>query len=248
MTPQTTAADSTAQTAAQIAATEGAANLAGLESDGLSREELSRAALEWAHANFGAKLSLLSSMGDEVLVHFASESVPGLDVVFLDTGYHFAETLGTRDAYAASRPINLINVLPLQTVAEQNAEYGEKLHDRDPELCCQLRKVEPMNRALNGYDAWVTGMRRVDAPTRANIGLIEYDDKRDMVKINPLAMWTDEDVQTYTDDHGVLLNPLRESGYHSIGCEPCTRPTAPGEDPRAGRWAGTNKTECGLHT
>lgn len=235
-------------TAAQVAANEGAATLAGLEADGVKREELSRATLEWAQANFGDKLSLLSSMGDEILVHFASETVPDLDVVFLDTGYHFAQTLETRDAYAATLPINLINVLPLQSVGEQDAEHGEKLHDRDPELCCQLRKVEPMNRALGNYDAWVTGMRRVDAPTRANIGLVEYDDKRDMVKINPLAAWTDEDLASYATEHGVLMNTLRDSGYQSIGCEPCTRPTAPGEDPRAGRWAGTNKTECGLHT
>lgn len=244
-----TAAQKSAQTTpAQQAAHDGAAVIAELEATGASRDEISRAALQWAAENFGDKLALLSSMGDEGLVHFASESVPNLDVVFLDTGYHFAETLGTRDAYATSRPINLINVLPLQTVSEQNAEYGEKLHDRDPGLCCQLRKVEPMNRALSGYDAWITGMRRVDAPTRANIGLIEYDDKRDMVKINPLAAWSDEDLADYIDQNGVLLNPLREAGYQSIGCEPCTRPTAPGEDPRAGRWAGTNKTECGLHT
>ncbi|MFZ1363269.1 MAG: phosphoadenylyl-sulfate reductase [Candidatus Nanopelagicales bacterium] len=236
------------KTIAQATAERGAQHLANLETDGLTGQALSQAALEWAATEFGAKLGLLSSMGDEALVHLASEAVPGLDVLFLDTGYHFAETLGTRDAYAATRPINLINVLPLQTVAEQDAEYGEKLHNRDPGQCCQLRKVEPMNRALEDYDAWVTGMRRVDAPTRANIGIIEYDDKRDKVKINPLAMWSDEDLQAYIEANSVLLNTLRESGYESIGCEPCTRPTAPGEDPRAGRWAGTNKTECGLHT
>lgn len=235
-------------TIAQTTAEQGVWHLAQLEESGMTGQALSRAALEWASTTFGPKLGLLSSMGDEGLVHFASDVVPELDVIFLDTGYHFAETLGTRDAYATTRPINLINVLPVQTVPEQNAEYGEKLHNRNPELCCQLRKVEPMNRALANYDAWITGMRRVDAPTRTNIGIIEYDDQRDMVKINPLAAWTDEDLEAYIEANQVLLNPLRESGYQSIGCEPCTRPTAPGEDPRAGRWAGTNKTECGLHT
>lgn len=236
------------ETTAQTVAAQGASHLDQLEADGLTGQVLSQAALEWAAITFGPKLGLLSSMGDEALVHLASASVPDLDVLFLDTGYHFGETLGTRDAYAATRPINLINILPLQTIAEQDAEYGEKLHDHDPALCCQLRKVDPMNRALENYDAWVTGMRRVDAPTRANIGIIEYDDKRDKVKINPLAMWSNEDLQSYIDTNSVLLNTLRESGYESIGCEPCTQPTAPGEDPRAGRWAGTNKTECGLHT
>lgn len=233
---------------AQLAAAAGAKALAELAATGASTIEISRAALAWATTNYGDQLCLLSSMGDEALVHFAAATIPDLDVVFLDTGYHFAETLGTRDAYQGSQPINLINVLPLQTVAQQDDEYGEKLHDRDPGLCCELRKVEPMNRALANYGAWITGMRRVDAPTRSNIGVIEYDDKRDMIKINPFALWTDDELATYIDEQQVLLNPLRESGYQSIGCEPCTKPTAPGEDPRAGRWSGSTKTECGLHT
>ncbi len=164
----------------------------------------------------------------------------------MDTGYHFAQTLGTRDAYEATRPIKIINMFAKQTVAEQDAEFGAKLHDRDPTACCAMRKVEPMNRALEGFDAWTSGMRRQDAPTRTSIGIVEYDAKRDLVKINPLATWTQVDVDSYIETNQVMLNPLRQLGYASIGCQPCTAFGTP-DDPRAGRWAGSDKTECGLH-
>jgi phosphoadenosine phosphosulfate reductase len=144
--------------------------------------------------------------------------------------------------------VNLISILPKQTVAEQDAEYGAQLHDRDPERCCALRKVEPLERGLKPYTAWINGMRRVDAPTRTDIRVVDYDAKRGMVKISPLAGWTDEDVAEYVEAHGVLVNPLFQDGYTSIGCAPCTRRVQPGEDPRAGRWTGFAKTECGLHT
>jgi phosphoadenosine phosphosulfate reductase len=139
-------------------------------------------------------------------------------------------------------------VLPLLTVAEQTAQYGEDLFGTDPDTCCALRKVEPLERGLSPYAAWVTGMRREDAPTRSDIPLVGWDAKRDKVKLNPLAAWTQDDLDTYISTHGVLLNPLRQDGYASIGCAPCTRRVAPGEDPRAGRWSGLSKTECGLHT
>lgn len=204
--------------------------------------------LAWAGTTFGSDLVVASSMGDEVLVHLASRAVPGVDVIFLDTGYHFAETLGTRDAFAATTDIRLRTILPLRTVAEQDAEHGPRLHDRDPNLCCALRKVEPLERGLAPYGAWVTGMRREDAPTRTDIAVVGWDAKRDKVKLNPLAAWTQDQVDAYATEHQVLLNPLRQLGYASIGCAPCTRAVAPGEDPRAGRWSGKNKTECGLHT
>lgn len=204
--------------------------------------------LRWAAATFGPSLVVASSMGDEVLVHLAAEAVPGIDVIFLDTGYHFAETLGTRDYYAEFTPVTLRTVLPLRTVEEQDAEHGPRLHERDPNLCCALRKVEPLERGLAPYAAWVTGMRREDAPTRSDIGVVGWDAKRAMVKVNPLAAWTQADVDAYAEEHHVVLNPLRQAGYASIGCAPCTRAVAPGEDPRAGRWSGTSKTECGLHT
>ncbi|WP_421733995.1 phosphoadenylyl-sulfate reductase [Cellulomonas sp.] len=204
--------------------------------------------LRWAAQTFGTDLVLASSMGDEVLVHLAAEAVPGIDVIFLDTGYHFAETLGTRDYYADFTNIALRTILPLRTVAEQDAEHGEKLHDRDPNLCCALRKVEPLERGLEPYTAWITGMRREDAPTRTDITVVGWDTKRGKVKLNPLAAWTQDDVDAYVEEHHVVLNPLRQAGYASIGCAPCTRAVALGEDPRAGRWSGTSKIECGLHT
>jgi phosphoadenosine phosphosulfate reductase len=220
------------------------AEQAGRDLEGAHPSEI----LRWAGQTFATDLVLASSMGDEVLVHLAADAVPGIDVIFLDTGYHFAETLGTRDYYADFTDIHLRTVLPLRTVAEQDAEQGEKLHDRDPNLCCALRKVEPLERGLAPYTAWITGMRREDAPTRTDITVVGWDAKRAKVKLNPLAAWTQDDVDAYVTEHHVVLNPLRQAGYASIGCAPCTRAVAPGEDPRAGRWSGTSKIECGLHT
>jgi phosphoadenosine phosphosulfate reductase len=207
-----------------------------------------RMALAWAHDEFGGRLVVASSMGDEVLVHLAGEVVPEIDVVFIDTGYHFPETLGTADAYDGTHPIRLITVTPRQSVAEQDATEGAALHARDPDRCCALRKVEPLERGLAPYAAWVTGMRRADAPTRSDIDVVGWDARRAKVKVNPLAAWTDEDVTAYVEAHDVLLNPLRQLGYTSIGCQPCTSLPVPGNDPRSGRWSGRAKTECGLHT
>jgi phosphoadenosine phosphosulfate reductase len=202
----------------------------------------------WARETFGESLVVASSMADTHLVHLAQAAAPDIDVLFLDTGYHFPETIGTRDAVAEVYDVNLLTILPRQTVAEQDAEYGPRLHDRDPDRCCALRKVEPLERGLRPYDAWINGMRREEAPTRGDIPVVGYDAKRNMIKISPIAAWLQDDVDAYVKEHGVLINPLFLDGYTSIGCEPCTRRTAPGEDPRAGRWAGFGKTECGLHT
>ncbi|GAB3446051.1 phosphoadenylyl-sulfate reductase [Phycicoccus ginsengisoli] len=210
--------------------------------------ELTREVLRWAYDTYGDGLTVASSMGDEVLVHLVGTTLTGADVFFLDTGYHFAETLGTRDAYQAMLPLRIRTILPVLTVAQQDAEHGPRLHDRDPDACCAMRKVEPLDRALQGYAAWATGMRRADAPTRTDIDLVGWDARRGLVKLNPLAGWTDDDVDRYVAENGVFLNPLRQEGYASIGCAPCTRPVAAGEDARAGRWAGKDKTECGLHT
>lgn len=212
------------------------------------RLEVARAVLRWGAETFGEDLTVASSMGDEVLVHLVGTTIPGADVFFLDTGYHFAETLATRDAYAAILPLRIRTVLPLRTVAQQDAEHGPRLHARDADACCALRKVEPLGRALEGYRSWVTGMRREDAPTRTDIEHVTWDERRGMVKLNPIAAWSRSDVDRYVAEHDVLLHPLRHSGYASIGCAPCTRPVAAGEDPRAGRWSGRQKTECGLHT
>ncbi|MGY1778860.1 phosphoadenylyl-sulfate reductase [Geodermatophilus sp. SYSU D01036] len=209
--------------------------------------EQALAVLRWAGETFGEDFAITSSMADGLLAHLASRAAPGVNVVFLDTGYHFAETIGTRDWISSVLPITLVNVTPPQTVAEQDAEHGPALHDRDPDLCCSLRKVQPLATALAGYAAWGSGVRRDEAATRAGTRVVDWDAKRGMVKVNPLAAWTQDDVDAYIAEHRVPVNPLQEIGYASIGCAPCTRPVAPGEDPRAGRWAGRGKTECGLH-
>ena len=210
--------------------------------------EQAKVALRWARQTFGDNLVVASSMGDEVLVHLASVDAPGVDVLFLDTGYHFPETIGTRDAVDAVYDVHVKTILPLLSVEQQARQHGEDLFARDPDACCAIRKVEPLERGLSPYDAWVTGMRREDAPTRKDIDVVGWDARRDKVKLNPLAAWTQDDVDAYAASNGVLMNPLRQIGYASIGCAPCTRPVAEGEDPRAGRWSGTGKTECGLHT
>lgn len=203
--------------------------------------------LRWTAETFGDGFIVASNMQDASLVDLAAKARPGVDVLFLETGYHFAETLGTRDAVAQTYDVNIVNARAAQTVAEQDATEGPRLHDRDPARCCFLRKVVPLRETLSRYEAWVTGVRRVDAPTRADTPLVTWDDRNGLVKVNPMAAWTDEDVDAYVNEHGVLVNPLVPAGYPSIGCAPCTAKPAAGADPRSGRWAGTSKTECGLH-
>ena len=203
--------------------------------------------IEWAVATFGERFCVTSSMGDAVLAHVASKVVPGIDVVFLDTGYHFAETIGTRDAVAATMPVNVVDLKPSLTVAEQDATYGKDLFARDPDLCCAMRKVQPLAEGLAGYDAWATGLRRAETHNRVIAPVVGWDEKKQKVKVSPLARWSDEDVEKYIAENGILVNPLQYDGYPSIGCWPCTQRVAPGEDPRSGRWAGREKTECGIH-
>jgi phosphoadenosine phosphosulfate reductase len=217
---------------------------AGRDLDGAPALEIVR----WAVDNLDGPLAVAGSMQDAVLPHLVSQVVPGVDVLFLDTGYHFAETLQTRDVVARQLPLTVKNVTARQTVAEQDAEYGPKLHDRDPGLCCFLRKVAPLAEALEPYAGWVTGVRREEAPTRANTPVITWDENNGLVKVNPLATWTAADVEAYQVEHDLPRNPLTSQGYPSIGCGPCTRRVAPGEDPRAGRWAGRDKIECGIHS
>lgn len=202
--------------------------------------------LRWAAETFGSGFAITASMADGVLAHVAGRVVPGVKVLFLDTGYHFAETIGTRDAVAATTPVDVQTVTPGLTVHEHEAEFG-KLYEANPDLCCSIRKVWPLDRALRPYVAWGSGIRRAESATRASTPIVKWDARRRLVKISPLARWSDEQVDAYVEQHGVLVNPLREIGYTSIGCEPCTRPVADGEDSRAGRWAGRAKTECGLH-
>ncbi|MDT0203369.1 phosphoadenylyl-sulfate reductase [Nocardioides sp. AE5] len=204
--------------------------------------------IEWAVATFGEKFCVTSSMGDAVLAHLAATVAPGVDVVFLDTGYHFIETIGTRDAVAATMDVNLVTVTPELSVAEQDEQYGKDLWRTDPDTCCALRKVKPLADSLANYDAWATGLRRAETHNRVTAPVIGWDAKKGKVKVSPIARWSDEDVERYIAENGVLVNPLVHDGYPSIGCWPCTSRVAPGEDPRSGRWAGQNKTECGIHT
>ena len=203
--------------------------------------------IRWAAETFGSKLCITSSMTDAVIIDLTSRVVPGIDVLFLDTGYHFAETIGTRDAVSVVYPVNVISVTPSTTVAQQDAELGPKLYARNPDLCCYLRKVAPLERALDPYDAWITGVRRQETDTRSDTKVVQWDAKRQMVKVNPIATWSEEDVEKYIADNGVLVNPLLFDGYGSVGCAPCTRRLIEGESGRDGRWAGTSKIECGLH-
>ncbi len=204
--------------------------------------------IEWAVDTFGSRFCVTSSMTDSVLAHLASRVASGVDVVFLDTGYHFAETLGTRDAVAATLPVNIITTSPTITVREQDAQYGKDLFRTDPDLCCALRKVEPLRAVLEGYDAWATGLRREETHDRVISPVVGWDPAKEKVKVSPLARWTQDDVDRYITEHQLLVNPLRYDGYPSIGCWPCTRRVAPGNDARSGRWAGTSKTECGIHS
>jgi len=203
--------------------------------------------LAWTAETFGDRWIVASNFQDAVLVDLAARARPGVEVLFLETGYHFAETIGTRDAVQLTYPVRIVDALPDRTVAEQDAAEGARLYEREPDRCCHLRKVIPLRRTLARYQAWVTGVRRVDAPTRAGTPVVGWDERNGLVKVNPLAAWTDEDIHRYVAEHGVLVNPLVTAGYPSIGCAPCTARPLPGADPRSGRWAGRAKTECGLH-
>jgi len=215
-------------------------------------EELDGAAtidlLRWVDENFRDDYVVASNMQDAVLIDMAVKVRPGVDVLFLDTGYHFAETIGTRNAVSDVYDVNVINVTPEHSVPEQDALLGKNLFARDPNECCRLRKVAPLGKVLRGYSAWVTGLRRVEAPTRANAPVISFDAAFGLVKVNPLAAWTDQDIQDYIDAYDVLVNPLVFDGYPSIGCAPCTARPVDGADPRSGRWQGIGKVECGLHS
>ncbi|MFM8793290.1 MAG: phosphoadenylyl-sulfate reductase [Acidimicrobiales bacterium] len=181
------------------------------------------------------------SFEDAVLAHSAATAVPGIDVVMIDTQYLFAETHWFAEEVRRAAGVNLRIVRPL-TLQPDN------LWQTDTEGCCRVRKVEPLNALLADAAVWFTGVRRADGPTRADAPVVSFDAARNLLKVNPLALFTDDDMATYELLHGLPRNPLTERGYPSIGCWPCTRPVAPGEDKRAGRWAGQAKTECGLHT
>jgi len=185
---------------------------------------------------------------DVVLVDMLQKVSPRTDIFYLDTDFHFKETYETRDRMAERYPgIPFVEVKPEITPEEQAEQYGPELWKSDANQCCNIRKVKPLTNILSKYEAWITGIRRDQAPTRANAKKIEYDAKFGLVKFNPIASWKTEDVWNYIRENDVIYNPLHDQNYPSIGCEYCTRQVMPGEDPRAGRWSGQEKTECGLH-
>jgi phosphoadenosine phosphosulfate reductase len=203
--------------------------------------------VEWAVETFGERFCVTSSFADAVLVHVVSRVAPDIEVIFLDTGLHFPETLQVRDAVQKTLPVVVKSIRPRLTVGKQDGEFGPRLFEREPDECCAMRKVEPLRRALADYDAWAAGLRRDEGPTRAKTPVVGYEASKGKVKVAPLAYWTEADVQAYITKHNVPVNALIERGYASVGCWPCTRRTAPGEDPRAGRWPMFDKTECGIH-
>jgi len=219
-------------------ADEGAAKFADADADEV---------LAWVAQEFGYRTAVACSMADAVLPHVVQRHLPWVDTLFLETGYHFPETEGTRDAVESTMQLTIVDVMPKLTVEQQDTTYGKDLFARDPALCCKMRKVEPLAEQLANYEVWITGVRREDSWLRANTPIVEWDDKNGMVKINPLAAWTFDELLNYAAEHDVIINPLLNDGYPSIGCAPCTHRVAPGEDPRSGRWAGLDKTECGLH-
>jgi phosphoadenosine phosphosulfate reductase len=193
------------------------------------------AVLAWAVDTFGSGLSVACSMQDGVLVDLAVRADPGVEIVFLDTGFHFGETLTTARRMKARYDLNLVTLRP---------RGGAETFDVDgTEACCAARKVAPLDRHLAGRAAWVTGLRRAESPTRADAATVEWDAGRQLVKINPIVAWSDDDVTRYIAEHDIIVNPLRDKGFDSIGCAPCTLPGS-GRD---GRWAGSARLECGLH-
>jgi phosphoadenosine phosphosulfate reductase len=212
--------------------------------EGKTAEEL----LAFAVDSFPS-ITLACSFGaeDVVLVDMLQKIRPGIDIFYLDTNLHFKETYETRDRIEQHYGIKFVRAATDLSLQQQAESYGEELWGSDPNQCCNLRKVDPLTQILGKYDAWITGIRRDQAPTRANARKVEYDVKFGLVKFNPIASWTWEDVWEYIRANDVIYNPLHDNYYPSIGCEKCTRQVLPGEDPRAGRWSGNDKTECGLH-
>ena len=200
-----------------------------------------RDVVAWAGQRFGSGLVFTASFEDPVLLHVVADVARDTDVVLLDTQYLFAETHWYAERLTRQFGLNLVTYHPDPSVQPDDR------WQTDTEGCCYVRKVEPLNRALAGRTAWITGVRRVDGPTRADAPIVSWDAARQLVKINPLATYSDDDMELYMQLHELEKNPLTERGYPSIGCWPCTRPVAPGEDKRAGRWSGQSKTECGLH-
>lgn len=205
--------------------------------------------LRWAVEEYAPDLALATGFGAEgcVLVSMLSVISPAPRIFCLDTDLLFPETYALRDQLEARYGVHIERRATSLSLRDQAAQYGEKLWEREPDLCCRLRKVEPLKEMLKGRRAWITAIRRDQSTTRTNTRLVDWDDKFGLVKVNPLARWSARDVWNYIAKHDVPYNPLHDRGYPSIGCVPCTTPVQIGELPRAGRWRGTVKSECGIH-
>ena len=205
--------------------------------------------LEWAVERFSPRITMTSSFGAEgvVLIAKLAQIAPQIPIIYLDTGFQFSETDQLKERLRALYKLNIVEHRAALTVAEQAVVYGDQLYARDPDLCCRLRKVEPLGQALQGFDAWIAALRRDQSPTRAGIGIVEWNARHGLVKINPLASWTRQQVWDYIVRHDLPYNPLYDEGYASIGCAPCTRRAERGAHERSGRWDGLVKLECGIH-
>ena len=214
------------------------------ELEALSAEEL----IAWAHAEFGARLCLTCSWQKQssVLVHMVATLGLELRVVELDTHLFFRESYETRERLVERYGLELQRP-ELISIAEQHAREGPNLWERDADRCCHIRKVEPLIHALEPFDAWISGIRREQSPSRADTPKVVWSDRYEVFKIHPLADWSEREVWAYILANEIPYNPLHDAGYRSIGCIPCTRPTTPDEEERAGRWAGSDKLECGIH-
>lgn len=203
--------------------------------------------LEWAHEYAPGKLAVTLSMENTVLAELAKDFLPNADFLFLDTEYHFDETLEVADKVEKRYPDQkLVRAKAILSREEQDRVYGRALYRTNPTACCRMRKVEPLAVHLSPYAGWVTGLRRADGPTRVEAPALSLD-ATGRLKISPLVTWSLEDTDSYIDRKELIIHPLTKQGYPSIGCATCTLPVAEGEDPRAGRWAFSSKTECGLH-
>jgi phosphoadenosine phosphosulfate reductase len=208
-----------------------------------------QAVLRWAVDTFYPRLTMATAFGAEgcCLIHLLAEIEPRVRIFNLETGYQFAETLELRERIKERYRIEVEYIRPEQSVAEYEAEHGGPLYRLRPDQCCHDRKIVPLRQAVLGYDAWVSAIRRDQTAHRAAAGVVQWDAKFGLVKVNPLLTWTRRDVWQFIVDHDVPYNPLHDRGYPSIGCRPCTEAVGEGGDERAGRWAGTAKKECGLH-
>ena len=209
--------------------------------------------LRWALEDSGLeRVAIASAFQAEgtVVIHLATRIRPDVPILFLETGFQFAETLAFKQRLTELLGLNVVDLVGEYSNDRQEAEFGPRLYERDPELCCEINKVRPMFEALRGLDAWITSVRRDSSPTRADTPIVdryELEPGREIVKVNPMATWTRPQVWRYLKDHDLPHNPLYDLGYASIGCAPCTRLRFAGEPERAGRWAGIAKWECGIH-